>query len=102
MGDGAFLKTAIFEAGVFCLYGVGSGCGICFFMFLRLGLPKPTEIAGYVTGLFVVAGLEFGLAAFCGWRIVSRLVPQTKDWAAAFFQRREGHPSSGQDFLSKD
>jgi hypothetical protein len=42
--------------------GFTYGTGIAFFVFLRLGFPHDLQTARYVSGLFLVAGLELGLA----------------------------------------
>ncbi len=45
----------------------GAACGVCvgFFFVLSLGFPG-SEILGYVSGLFFLAGLKFG---FCIWLV---------------------------------
>jgi glycosyltransferase involved in cell wall biosynthesis len=43
------------------LRGAVSGLGIGVFFFLRLGFPKDLETAGFVSGLFCVAGVKFGI-----------------------------------------
>ena len=45
-----------------CLLGIFCGAGVGFFIFLRLGFPRPAQTAGYISGLFLMAGLQFGLA----------------------------------------
>lgn len=52
-----------------CVRGCLCGAGVGFFLFLRLGLPKDAYLVGYLSGLFVVAGLELGFS----WWIIRRL-----------------------------
>lgn len=58
-------KELLFSCAPGCLCGAGVG----FFLFLRLGFPKDAYLAGYLSGLFVVAGLKLGFA----WWIIRRL-----------------------------
>lgn len=53
-------------------HGCFCGAGVGFFVFLHLGFPKDLEFTGYISGLFVVAGLKFG---FSLWAIRSLVVP---------------------------
>src|SRR6267143_7182767 len=52
--------------GCFCGLGVG------FFIFLRLGAPATHELSGFMVGLFLIAGLKFGLSS---WAIRSLVFP---------------------------
>lgn len=61
-------KELLFCCARGCLYGAGVG----FFVFLHLGLPKDLQFTGYVSGLFVAAGLKF---AFALWVIRSLAFP---------------------------
>jgi hypothetical protein len=45
-----------------CAGGCFAGLGIGFFLFLRLGFPATEELAGYMVGLFLVAGLKLGFS----------------------------------------
>ena len=60
-----------------CVRGCLCGAGVGFFLFLRLGFPKDAELAGYISGLFVVAGLKLGLSLWAirhlAGPIISRL-----------------------------
>lgn len=55
-----------------CVRGCFCGLGVGFFLFLRLGAPATHELTGYMIGLFLMAGLKFGLAL---WVIRSRVFP---------------------------
>src|ERR1700730_215278 len=46
----------------FCLLGIGAGAGVGFFIFVRLGFPKESYMIGYLSGLFVVSGIKFGIS----------------------------------------
>jgi hypothetical protein len=46
----------------FCALGVAAGAGVGFFMFVRLGFPKETYMIGYMSGLFLSAGMKLGLS----------------------------------------
>lgn len=52
-----------------CVRGCLCGAGVGFFLFLRLGFPRDVNLAGYLSGLFFVAGLELGFS----WWIIRRL-----------------------------
>jgi (heptosyl)LPS beta-1,4-glucosyltransferase len=54
------------------------GARLGFFLFLRLGFPQAAQTTGYISGLFVMAGLQFGLVAGMFGRLYSG------------FRRREG------------
>jgi hypothetical protein len=41
--------------------GLACGAGIGFFVFPRLGFPRDPNNAGYVSGLFLLAGFELDL-----------------------------------------
>jgi hypothetical protein len=45
-----------------CAYGCFCGLGVGFFLFLRLGTPATQELAGYMIGLFLMAGLKLGFS----------------------------------------
>lgn len=68
----AFCKKLGTELLLSCAHGCLSGAGIGFFLFVRLGFPKDTKLAGYISGLFIVAGLKFGLFL---WVIRSLVFP---------------------------
>lgn len=51
-----------------CLFGAGIGL----FLFLRLGFPKDAYLAVYLSRLFIVAGLKFGLFL---WLLRGLLLP---------------------------
>jgi hypothetical protein len=55
-----------------CSRGSFYGLGVGLFMFLRLGAPATQELCGYMVGLFLVAGLKFGLSL---WVIRSLVFP---------------------------
>jgi len=55
-----------------CARGGLCGAAVGFFFFLHLGVPKDPEFTGYISGLFVVAGLKFGL---CLWAIRDFVFP---------------------------
>jgi hypothetical protein len=57
---------------LFCARGCFSGLGVGLFLFLRLGAPATRELSGYVVGLFLMAGLNFG---FSLWVIRSLVFP---------------------------
>jgi hypothetical protein len=52
------LKEPVLSVALGLAYGTGIAC----FVFLRLGFPHDLQIVRYVSGLFLVAGLELGLA----------------------------------------
>ncbi len=58
----AFCEKVGKELFLSCVHGCFCGAGVGFFLFLRLGFPKDAHLAGYISGLFVVAGLELGLS----------------------------------------
>ena len=60
-----------------CARGCLCGAGVGLFVFLRLGFPRDLEFAGYVSGLFVAAGLKFG---FSLWVIQSLVLPLVHHW----------------------
>lgn len=68
----AFCKKAGKGLLLSCARGCLGGAGIGFFVFLRLGFPKDLNLAGYLSGLFVVAGLKFG---FSLWVIRNLVFP---------------------------
>src|SRR5262249_12658348 len=70
---GSFKALAV-EAAMFCLAGGFCGAGVGFFLFLRLGWPKPPELAGVVSGLVVISGLKLGLTIFGVRRLMSWLM----------------------------
>jgi hypothetical protein len=55
-----------------CVRGCLCGAGVGFFLFIRFGFPKDAHLAGYISGVFVVAGLKFG---FSWWVICSLASP---------------------------
>jgi hypothetical protein len=55
-----------------CARGCFCGLGVGLFLFLRLGAPATRELSGYVVGLFLMAGLNFG---FSLWVIRSLVFP---------------------------
>ena len=57
-----------------CLCGAGVG----FFLFLRLGFPKDTELAGYLCGLFVLAGLKFSFSWFAIRSLAAAIVSRIR------------------------
>lgn len=67
-----FCKKVGKELLLCCARGCLCGAGIGFFLFLRLGFPKDAKLAGYLSGLFVVAGLKFG---FSLWLIRGLVFP---------------------------
>ena len=46
----------------FCVLGIAAGAGVGFFIFVRLGFPKESYMIGYLSGLFVVSGIKFGIS----------------------------------------
>jgi glycosyltransferase involved in cell wall biosynthesis len=73
-----------------CLLGMFCRAGVDIFIFPRLGFPQAAQTTGYISGLFVMAGFQFGLVVG-----VFRCLYFE-------FQRREGrdapeasHPKSG-------
>jgi hypothetical protein len=44
-----------------CLLGMFCRAGVSIFMFLRPGFPQAAQTTGYISGLFAMAGLQFGL-----------------------------------------
>jgi hypothetical protein len=59
----------------FFLFAVGGalfGAAVGFFFFMQLGFPRPPELAGFVSGLFVVAGFKVGLLTWIIYKIVLR------------------------------
>jgi hypothetical protein len=69
------LRALFKDLVAFCLLGCVSGAGVGFFIFLRLGFPNRSEhLAGYICGLFFVAGLKFGIAVWfiriVGWSML--------------------------------
>jgi len=64
----AFCRKAGKELLLSGVRGCLCGAGVGFFLLLRLGFPKDAELAGYISGLFVVAGLKLGLS----WWVVRR------------------------------
>jgi hypothetical protein len=66
----------------FCVLGVGAGAGVGFFMFVRLGFPKEFYMIGYLSGLFVVSGMKFGVSLWLV-RISFRFLLQL--WAQGYF-----------------
>jgi hypothetical protein len=55
-----------------CARGCFAGLGVAFFMSLRLGAPATRQLAGYMVGLFLMAGVKFG---FSLWVIRSFVLP---------------------------
>ena len=68
----AFCKKVGKEFLLSCAHGCLCGAGIGFFLFVRLGFPKDAKLAGYIGGLFIAAGLKFGLLL---WVIRSLVFP---------------------------
>ena len=66
----------------FCVLGIAAGAGVGFFIFVRLGFPKESYMIGYLSGLFVVSGIKFGI---CLWlvRIIFRSLLHV--WAQGSF-----------------
>ena len=71
---GAFRRW-IEEFILFCGLGVLCGAGVGFFIFLRLGLPARPEDAGYMSGLFLLSGIKFGLSLWTVRLIFTRFIP---------------------------
>jgi hypothetical protein len=46
----------------FCVLGFAAGAGVGFFIFVRLGFPKESYMIGYLSGLFAVSGIKFGIS----------------------------------------
>lgn len=65
----SFCRNAGKEVLLSCARGCFYGAGVGFFLFLRLGFPKDGYLAGYISGLFVVAGLKVSFS----WWIIRRL-----------------------------
>ena len=57
-----------------CAQGCFCGLGVGFFLFLRLGTPATQELAGYMIGLFLMAGLKFGFYLWVIRSLVFRLI----------------------------
>jgi hypothetical protein len=51
-------KELLVSGAAGCLCGLGIG----FSLFTRLGFPKDIYLAGYLSGLFLVAGAKFGFS----------------------------------------
>jgi hypothetical protein len=66
-------KKAGKELFLSCAYGCFCGLGVGFFLFLRLGALATQELTGYMVGLFLMAGLKFGLSV---WVIRSLAFPR--------------------------
>lgn len=50
------------------------GAGIGFFLFFRLGFPKDAQFAGYLGGLFVIAGIKLGFSLWVIRRLAAPIV----------------------------
>jgi hypothetical protein len=46
----------------FCVLGIAAGAGVGFFIFVRLQFPKESYMIGYLSGLFLVSGIKFGIS----------------------------------------
>jgi hypothetical protein len=58
-----------------CLYGTGVGL----FVFSHLGFPRDINLAGYVSGLFIVAGVKLGFSVWVIRSLISPLVRRSQD-----------------------
>jgi hypothetical protein len=58
--------------------GLACGAGTGFFVFLRLGFPHDPRTAGYICGLFLLAGFEFGLAVGVSRLLYSKFCRRAK------------------------
>jgi hypothetical protein len=71
-------RKSLKELALFPALGLACGVGIGFFVFLRLGFPRDPHIAGYVSGLFLLAGFELGLVVAVSRFLYCTLFCRTK------------------------
>jgi len=74
-----FCKKAGKELLLSCAGGCLCGAGIGFFLLAHLGFPKDLYLAGYLSGLFLVAGTKFGFSVWVIRSLVFRLAYHLQD-----------------------
>lgn len=62
-----------------CVRGGLCGAGVGLFFFLRLGFPKDAELVGYLSGLFVLAGLKLGFSWYLLRSVATPIISRVRN-----------------------